>query len=417
MAVLNLTCQDYNNAYVPLSYGNLGKYKSGSWSKVGLEPQPTWLYDLDSNLICGSDGVIIDTLGGEYFNESGTALYGLSTWAGQVPPNNIAGRWAYAVGSNDRIVESAPFFELPSLRGIITDCGNVELIYVEWSTNGINDAQIDTYELYRSVSPLHHGQLIYQIKPDGGGYYYYEDYGPPFAFAQEYSYWVRAIWHGRNKWYYLGNVFGPSNCATLKPMATPVYIAAIDKPDDNGNTIVLNWDDVSAASGYHIARKRAGEANFTPLANVTNSIFYDYTAQNGVSYVYAIAAYSDNPLCASKYDTSVAVVALDNLTPAQLPAPTGYYDAGFKCLTLNWQTCTDEPNFGGYWVCPEPVGTFASKPSSKYTVNHAAPIERTIWSYRVPDNLIGQTMQMHVTAMDRSGNIGNRQGRHPAFGL
>ncbi|MBI4726649.1 T9SS type A sorting domain-containing protein, partial [candidate division TA06 bacterium] len=42
-----------------------------------------------------------------------------------------------------------------------------------------------------------------------------------------------------------------------------------------------------------------------------------------------------------------------------------------------------------------------------YTVNHAAPIERTIWSYRVPDNLIGQTMQMHVTAMDRSGNIGN----------
>jgi hypothetical protein len=108
----------------------------------------------------------------------------------------------------------------------------------------------------------------------------------------------------------------------------------------------------------------------------------------------------------SKPSNVVFGIAKDSIAPGTLAAPTAYYNASDSVLTLNWNKSA-ATDLGGYWVCPEPVGVFASKPSSKYTVNHSAPIERTTWSYRVPDYLIGQTLQMHVTAMDRSGNIGD----------
>ncbi|HBZ86159.1 MAG TPA: hypothetical protein DEO67_03355, partial [Candidatus Edwardsbacteria bacterium] len=60
------------------------------------------------------------------------------------------------------------------------------------------------------------------------------------------------------------------------------------------------------------------------------------------------------------------------------------------------------------------MGVFAEKISGidpgeyepdAYHVSHASPIERTQWKWRVPDELVGQTLIFSVTAMDRSGNI------------
>ncbi|MBU1356500.1 MAG: T9SS type A sorting domain-containing protein [Candidatus Edwardsbacteria bacterium] len=112
-------------------------------------------------------------------------------------------------------------------------------------------------------------------------------------------------------------------------------------------------------------------------------------------------------------------IAKDNLAPDTLAAPTGGFNIGDSIFTLNWNKSI-AADFGGYWVCPEPVGVFGAKLSGidpgsyepdAYYVSHSSPIERNQWKWRVPDNLVGEQLIFSVTAMDRSGNIAPWSGQ------
>ena len=55
---------------------------------------------------------------------------------------------------------------------------------------------------------------------------------------------------------------------------------------------VVGWQKVSGASGYYVYRKTSSES-YTKIATITGLSFTDQTAQKGITYTYAVRAYTD----------------------------------------------------------------------------------------------------------------------------
>ena len=407
-------CRDYNNPIAMLSYGNIGKF-NGGWTVNNIAPQPMWLYGADSNLVCGSEGVIADTNGGIIYSETGMTFYDVTSWRGPMPGcADTTAIYAVAVGEDCRIIKHEPFLYYEMWDYGVSNSYS-DYIMVNFMVGTENEDIIDRYEIYRSTSEINYGERIAIIEEQGLGEYLYKDYD--LRYNSPYYYFLRIVVNDKSDWVFLG-AGRATGLPSVIPLEKPANITVSDLPDDQGSCIKLNWTSLpnsvgEYATGFYIARKKADESYYKPLGYTTYTSFLDRTAKDGIQYQYAVAGYQFLSDRSSAIVGSNLCVALDNIKPNSLATPSGFYDAGVKCMTLNWNP-SNEPNLGGYWVCPEPVGVFAEKISGidpgdyqpdAYHVSHASPIDRTQWKWRVPDELVGQTLIFSVTAMDRSGNI------------
>jgi hypothetical protein len=398
--------KDYNNAYTGHNYGEIGQYANGNWSMHITAPSPTWVYGLDSLRLCGSEGFVCDHQGNEIFFEARTTLYDIASWRGTQQGNVNFVPYSCAVGSNGRIIFEEPFFFFLDFNGAAMP-GNQQ-VTVCFGTGGSSDEGLYVYDIYRSSSEIDYGDLIGTIHPTGAGNYAYVD--NTVQYSTPYHYWIRPVMlNGRGKWFYMGSAT-PSGLSSFPLPPSPTNVVAIDNPGDDGNIINLSWPPVSGATGYLIGRKKNEEYSYQPFAQTLSCEYIDNYVTNGEVYKYAVSSYATSDRFASSICQSNSVSPSDDNFPSQVAEPCGFYDNNEKVIHLTWQPSA-EPNLGGYWVCPEPLGKFASElpPSGvpdDYHVEHSSPIDRTIYKYRVLDSYIGQTLGFAVTAMDRSGNIG-----------
>gem|GEM_PF-1862747 len=402
--------KDYNNVKAGLSGGRIGKY-TGGWSLQALAPEPVWFYGLDSLRLCGSEGLICDYQGNEIFSEEGTTFYDISSWRGNQPGGNVnLVPYSCAVGSNGRILYEEPFFYFMDFYGL--PMPGYKQVTVHWETGGSEDEGIYLYEIYRSTSEIFYGEKIKTIYRhiDSCNSYTYVDNA--MHWNTPYYYWIKPVMlNSRSKMFYIGCA-APTGFPAVQYPNPPVSIQAIDVPGDNGGSILVNWPAVPGATEYYVGRKKSNDIDFNPLAHISVDNFVDNSARDGESYQYAVASvvpYMADIDLASSLVVSNNVSSSDNVYPCQISLVNGYFDNNSEKINVFWQE-SDEPNMGGYWVCPEPLGIFASElpPSGvpdAYHVEHASPIDRTVYKYRVPEAYRGQTLGFAVTAMDRSGNI------------
>ena len=294
--------------------------------------------------------------------------------------------------------------------------GGVKSVEIVWSP--MQEIYVDRYEIFRSISeigvcpfntPIGSVPSESYSSTTGNTYSFIDNNA---TYKRPYHYWIRAIHNdGLGNWIYVGSREPSIGNPTPAPLPTPYNLTVTDRPNDNGEVLTLTWE--GELYYYYIGRKLETETNYKNIGIALTNIYNDNTVQNGLRYNYVVQA-NDWVLQTSAYSASATGVAFDNLAPNELGAPTGSYSVDDKTMTLNWLPSTDEPNLGGYWVCPEPMGVFADKISGidpgeyepdAYHVSHASPIDRTQWKWQVPDKLVGQTLIFSVTAMDRSGNI------------
>jgi hypothetical protein len=407
-ANLGVWCRDYNNAYYGHGHGEIGVYSPEGWLAQNVAPQPTWLYGLDSLRICGSEGSIYDYQGNEIVALSGSTFYDITSWKGPQPGNVNYATYSCAVGSNGRIVFEEPFFFFTGFTAV--SIPGYQQVTLHWNTGGSSDEGLYLYEIFRSTSEISYGQKIAAITPNGSGNYTHVD--NTVMWSIDFHYWIKAMMlDGRYKWFYSGKAMPTGlNQPSFGPPWPVASVVANDVPGDNGNKILLAWSS-GTYNQYYIGRKKVDENAYTPLAATNSNSYIDNAVQNGVIYQYSVAVYMYNGVAlSSELTLSNIVSSSDNINPDRVEQISGFYDSNGKNVSVYWQSIS-EPNLGGYWVCPEPLGKFASElPTSgvpdAYHVEHSSPIDRNLYKYRVPDNLIGQTLGFAVTAMDRSGNIG-----------
>jgi len=384
----------WNNYGVTYNHGYF--YNGSTLSKVA--PDAIWLNGADfagnSNAVSGSDGYTV------YGDGAGNAAD--MTAATVYPTGNVVSHRSYS--ASDGKVYST-YYPPYAVDASCAPTGVARQIKVEWSSMYSLDAS--RIEIYRCESPIGMPSLVATV--GGSATSYVDNYA---NYYMDYHYWVKPVNGSGTDWIYAYYCKPSCGDTPASAPAAPTNVTATDVADDHGESVLLTWSGTTTF--YHVGRRVSGTSVYYPIVTTSANSYYDNSAKNGVTYEYVVIAEQGNSFTPSVYSDMVTCTPADNLAPAQLPMQTGYFDAASRIITLSWQESTDDPNLGGYWVCPELLGEFGSDvkgdPGSytpdAYHVEHAAPLQRTTYSYYVPDNYLGQTLGFSVTAMDRSGNIG-----------
>ncbi len=410
LANLSLYGNGYNDVYYGMSYGAVAHY-SGGWSSLSNIGNGNWIYDVDAGpdgamFTCGNNS-IWRLQSGEVFNEHTIPFVNASRTFNAVDftPSQNHGYASGYVQIRHRY-ESAGITDFTVTR-------NGNYLTAQWQSTEENNL--------RKWQVCHHGVVAQDagshtadsLVPCGAGTTYAL---PVFSWApgtpgqdsiRDIYITVRATAND-------GSVvnFGPVRAteATNGGMGLPVsIISAADVPDDNGHKIKIEWRPATPGSLTVILRsqKPTGPWQIVSAAGSTGgpcSTFVDVSGLlNDVNYYYTIQ-YLKNGISYSQPSAAQYAMAKDGIAPDRPAAPAGSYNHATQVMTLNWSPVND-PDLGGYWVCPEPVGVFSDDPPAKYTLSHTSPITRTSWKWRVPDSYPPNTLVFSVAAMDRSGNV------------
>lgn len=122
---------------------------------------------------------------------------------------------------------------------------------------------------------------------------------------------------------------------------------ALEKPNlsgsVNGNQIVLNWEEVSEATGYKVYRKTGSDA-YKKIATVTDFAYTDKTGEFGKQYTYKVVAY-DAERTSTSNEIQVSIVM-------SAPYSLEVKKSGVNVL-LNWGiTC----GVDGYYIYRKEAG-------------------------------------------------------------
>ena len=116
----------------------------------------------------------------------------------------------------------------------------------------------------------------------------------------------------------------PPPTATPQPPALPqspvLSGTALTSPKTGGLEAELRWNAVAGASSYQIER-RAGNSNYSFLAETSNTTYVDRGLSNGVTYYYRVYARNNGGLSAPSNEVSVPNAA-PTPTPVPPPVPT-----------------------------------------------------------------------------------------------
>ncbi len=377
-------------------------------------PSGIWLSSLGGNEFAkskyvGSDGFVHNS------SDYGQIKNNVDLYASSCEDNS--GYRKYFIGGSDGIIYTNDYLP-PNNENWITCAfvGGTKRITLTWYP--MQELEVSDYDVYRSTSDIGFVEKIGSVDATGSSSYTFTDLNAQYKMP--YHYWLKVIrlYNLYNNepsysWVYLGSWDPSTGDPVPAPPSAPYNLIVADVLNDHGESVLLNWQGTTV-NGYYIGRRFEGETTYKSFRYSSTNSYLDISVQNGRRYEYIVQALGQyyQPSASS---VSAMGAAFDNLAPNKLSqAPTGGYSVSDKVMTIDWLPSSDEPNLGGYWVCPEPMGVFAEKISGidpgeyepdAYHVSHASPIERTQWKWRVPDELVGQTLIFSVTAMDRSGNI------------
>ena len=181
-----------------------------------------------------------------------------------------------------------------------------------------------------------------------------------------------------------------------------------DAPNDHGWNVEGGWEPCSGARYYRLYVDMAPECNLLELEDPVYIGEYDSTTYN-FTYDGVLTSYDNvwfkievwgDSLLNWRWDT---VIAYDNRPPSQVQRLRGEYNPTLDAAILKWyrmpSSQNNEPNLGGYWVCPEIY-------PAEYNINHPAPLYRNYYIEKPPYWAYGHNWGFWVQAMDRSGNRG-----------
>lgn len=122
---------------------------------------------------------------------------------------------------------------------------------------------------------------------------------------------------------------------TASAPATPTGLAAI-----TGNArAILDWNNVSGATSYHVKRATASGGPYATVASPTASDWIDTGLTNGTTYYYVVSAVNSGGPSGDSAQVSVApqaiTITIDNPAATRLPT------------NGSWQTSTASPGFLG----------------------------------------------------------------------
>ena len=197
---------------------------------------------------------------------------------------------------------------------------------------------------------------------------------------------------------------------TVSPGNPPWYFHVVDYSDDHGWQVTGNWDAVTGADCYEIYIRPKCDMNLNGITGYgtyqwiktvyppATSFSYD-SALTGRHLKYKIRAYDNGVPIKSQYDTCTSI---DNVEPPKVTGLQGVYNRTLDAAVIWWDPITagQEPNLGGYWVCPEIFGL-------DYNINHPCPLYRNYYAEKVPEWARGHYWGFWVCGMDRSGNWGD----------
>ena len=172
----------------------------------------------------------------------------------------------------------------------------------------------------------------------------------------------------------------------VAPPDTPTEVRA----ENTLEGVRLTWR--AGGSAFRVFR-RAGDAAYAPVADVSQPPWTDSTTQFGQQYSYqvqTIVKLGESREAQSEISAEIGITPQDTFPPA---APAGLHAAEApNSIELSWDRNT-EPDLAGYRV----YRTAAGRPSQKI-----ADVDIPTYSDRNIEH--GKTYRYEVTAIDRSGN-------------
>lgn len=136
------------------------------------------------------------------------------------------------------------------------------------------------------------------------------------------------------------NAAPAATTTAIKPATT---LTAVDVPDDQGGSILLNWKASATTdiTGYKVFRSTSESTNtFKEIAKAEKTIltFTDHTAEIGQQYFYMVRAYKTT--LESVNSNIVKATSVDNIAPA-VPVNFVYVDDSETSKTFTWNGNTD----------------------------------------------------------------------------
>ena len=219
----------------------------------------------------------------------------------------------------------------------------------------------------------------------------------PYATSASASYTDTGVTNGDTYYYTVAAVNGSGtsaqstevNATPAAPIpATPTGLAA----SPNNGSVSLIWNASGGATSYNIYRgtTSGGEGTTTYASGVTSASFIDFSATNGVTYYYTVAAVSTGGTSAQSTEASATPSASIPQPPSNL-AGTG----GVTQISLTWTASTGATSYNIYRSTksfPGP-GPAAGAPVATSTTA----------SYTNTGLTAGTTYYYVVTAVDASG--------------
>jgi len=134
----------------------------------------------------------------------------------------------------------------------------------------------------------------------------------------------------------------------------------------------------------------------------THYTYTDELALTGYPMEYKVKGFWGSLPVAEAYASCTPV---DNTSPPKVTGLTGTWDPYTRTAKLTWDAIPmdQEPNLGGYWVCPEVI--LPEGGSTKGHLNNHSLITRT-WYEEIRTDPVGSRIRYRVCAMDRSGQLG-----------
>ncbi|MCK4351773.1 T9SS type A sorting domain-containing protein [candidate division WOR-3 bacterium] len=413
-----IAATDMNNAWVALSSGKIGYTTDGgnTW-QVGQFPGPAnpcmaqWFYDINvpfwwdsyadfPQYSTGSSGIV-----SSYWAITSLGMYNPDYDLKAITEASCP----HAVGTNEAVLSKgvAGFTHVVS---VTTTPGN-RYIVVEWTAH-VSDWNGPNYyfDIYRALTPEGPWKRVknhdgpYQIESGGDIHGSWTDYAATYNMT--YYYTVNFEYWSITRNLPIDNAI-PNNGDSHTQPSTPKNFFVGDIGSDHGGKLGMSWEAVGGVSTYYIYRSPQQNSNqFNSLLEINATGYTDVSALTGYPITYEVRAFDG---IAVSEPAQATCTPLDNLAPPQVMNLIGEFDDATNTVSMKWDpvSTTDEPNLGGYWVCP----TNTPGVPGKNNLNSLAPIERTWYEWKFTDAEIDELINVYgntgylVCAMDRSGNV------------
>ncbi|MBD3345039.1 MAG: hypothetical protein GF401_08260 [Chitinivibrionales bacterium] len=193
-----------------------------------------------------------------------------------------------------------------------------------------------------------------------------------------------------------------------KSFSAPVNIDASNQK--YYDSIVVTWDSVPGAAGYHVYRLANGEVEYSKVATVSVPKYVDTAISSTNSYYYKISSVHE-----SGTETARSSYSLGNVINSEPDTPVEFYArAADKAICVSWRPVTSGPLPDSYYILralTNSVGAFTIIDSTTDTVYYDTVGNSETYYYRIQAcNRFGESgltvvKSAHLTGPEPPANI------------